>query len=120
MQHARLNRLGRAALFAALLGVVALSLSCTLVGDRLTGVDLNRNGPTTCIKQCNDQYKVLFDNEQKLHVQNNSACQALSQPAKDQCLADEKARHDARMAELGQAKIDCQNNCHHQGSGSSG
>ena len=124
MQHARPNRLGRAAVFAALamlLGVVALTLSqCTMVGDSITGVDLNRGQPTTCIKQCNDLYKMLYDDEQKLHVANNEGCQALSQPDKDNCLAAEKARHDARMAELGEAKIDCQNNCHHQGTGSSG
>src|SRR5262245_9129788 len=124
MQHARPTRLGRAAAFAVLamfLGVVALSLSqCTMVGDSLTGVDLSKGRPTTCIKQCNDFYAMQYDNEQKLYAQNKENCQQLSQPAKDNCLAAELARHQAKMAELGQAKIDCQNNCHHQGTGSSG
>ena len=40
--------------------------SARSVGDKVTGVDINSSGPTTCIKQCNDQYKLLFDQEQKL------------------------------------------------------
>jgi hypothetical protein len=35
---------------AALLGVVSLTLSqCTMVSDGLTGVDLSKGRPTTCI-----------------------------------------------------------------------
>ncbi len=124
MQHARPIRLGRAVVYAALLtllGVVSLTLSqCTMVGDSITGVDLNRGRPTTCIKQCNDLYKMLFDDEQKLHISNNEACLALPQPDKDACLAAEKARHDAEMDRLGQAKIGCQDGCHRQGTGSAG
>ena len=124
MQHARPNRLRRAVVYATLatlLGVVSLTLSqCTLVGDSLTGVELNRGRPTTCIKQCNDLYKILFNQEQKLFLQNKEACMALPQPDKDACLAAEAARHSAEMERLGQAKIDCQNSCHSQGTGSAG
>ena len=119
MQHARHDRLRRAAGYTALaivLGVVSLTLTqCRAVGDRTTGVSLFRGQPTTCIKQCNDAFKILYDQEQKLHDTNVENCQALSQPDRGTCLAAEDARHTARMAELGQAKIDCQNNCHHQG-----
>jgi len=124
MQHARPLGLRRAALYAVLtvlLGVVALSLAqCVNMGDRITGVGLNKVNPTTCIKQCNDDYKLLFDQEQKLHSTNVENCQALPQPDRANCLAAEDARHTARMAELGQAKIDCQNNCHKQGAGTGG
>jgi len=119
MPHARPHRLRRIAVYAALatlLGVVSLTLSqCTMVGDSLTGVGLSKHGPTTCIKQCNNLYKVLFSQEQKLHLANNAACAGDAG-----CLAAELARHQAAMAALGQAKIDCQNNCHSQGGGSAG
>jgi len=124
MQHARPNRLRRAVAFAALaalLGLVSLTLSqCTMVGDSLTGVSLDRNGPTSCVKQCNDFYKGEFDREQKLYATNKEACLVLSQPAKDECLAAELARHQAAMSALGDAKVECQNNCHRQGTGSAG
>ena len=125
MQHAPHNhRLRRAAAYTALvvaLGIVSLTLTqCRIVGDNATGVRLFKGQPTTCIKKCNDDFKVLYDQEQKLNDTNKEYCQTLSQPAKDACLADNLARHTARMAELGQAKIDCQNNCHNQGAGSAG
>ena len=124
MQHARLSRLRRAVAFAALAGLLAvgsLTLSqCTMVGDNLTGVELERGQPTTCIKMCNDSYALLFSQEQKRHQAAVEACQALSQPAKGDCLAAEDALHTTNMNALGQGKIDCQNNCHRQGSGSAG
>ena len=122
MQHAQHNhRLRRAAASVALLvalGIVSLTVTqCRIVGDKTTGVQLFRGQPTTCIKQCNDTYKIRYDQEQKLHATNVENCQALPQPGRGACLASEDARHTARMAELGQAKIDCRNNCHHQGGG---
>ena len=83
-------------------------------------MDVSKGRPTTCIKQCNDYYAMQYDNEQKLYAANKENCLQLPQPDKDNCLAAELARHQAAMAALGQAKIDCQNNCHHQGTGSSG
>jgi len=124
MQHARPNRLRRAVAFAvlaALLGLVALTLSqCTLVGDSTTGVTLDGVGPTSCVKQCNDFYAVAYKREQKIHDQNNDQCNALDQPAKGECLVNETSRHEAAKAALASGKIDCQNNCHRQGSGSAG
>src|SRR5262245_43949371 len=136
MQHARPNRLRRAVVYAALatlLGIVSLTLSqCTLVGDNLTGVDLSKGRPTTCIKQCNDFYKLLYDQEQKAHDQYKLLCDAIdcnTLPPGDQqaciaqrqaCQQSEEARHNAAILELNQGKVDCQNNCHHQGTGSGG
>jgi acyl-[acyl carrier protein]--UDP-N-acetylglucosamine O-acyltransferase len=102
-----------------LLGLAALA-GCTLIGDNITGVTTNGVGPTSCVKQCNDLYKTLYDQEQKLHQTNKEACQALAQPDKGNCLVAEDARHTAAQAALGDAKIDCQNNCHRQGTGSAG
>src|SRR5262249_28085744 len=71
MQHARPHRLRRAVAFAALaalLGLAALTLSqCTLVGDSLTGVNLDGVGPTSCVKQCNDFYAIAYKREQRVH-----------------------------------------------------
>ena len=125
MQHAQHNhRLRRAAAYVALvvaLGIVSLTVTqCRIVGDNATGVRLFRGQPTTCIKDCNDAYKILFDEEQKLHQTNVENCQTLVDPARTECLEAEEARHTARMLELGQAKVDCQNNCHHQGAGTAG
>jgi hypothetical protein len=104
---------------AAALGIVVLS-GCTMVGDGLTGVRARPSDATGCVKDCNDQYKTLYDQEQTLHLTNVDACQALSQPDKDDCLSAEAARHGAAMDALGDAKAACQNDCHRQGSGIGG
>lgn len=121
MLHARQLRLRRAATYVGLLmalGIASLTLSqCRAVSDRVSGVGLFRGQPTTCIKLCNDEYKLLFDQEQKLHQTNVANCQALPQPDQGPCLVAEEARHTAAMDQLGQDKINCQNNCHHQGAG---
>lgn len=54
------------------LGLAALA-GCTLLGDNITGVSAG-SGPTTCIKQCNDLYKDLYNAEQKLHATNVENC----------------------------------------------
>ena len=116
MHLARHKRVIAFALAAALIAVAG----CTMVGDSLTGLQLDRGQPTTCVKQCNDSYKLLYQEEQKRHDAAVEACQALSQPAKGECLVAEDALHQANKTALGQGKIDCQNNCHRQGSGSAG
>jgi len=124
MQHARPSRLRRAVAFAALaglLGVGSLTLTqCTMVGDGLTGVELERGRPTTCIKQCNDLFNSLYEVEQKRHLAANDICQSLDQPDKAACLDVETATHQANKDALSQGKTDCQNNCHRQGSGTAG
>jgi len=125
MQHARPHRLRRAvayAALAALLGVVSLTLSqCTMVGDSLTGVNLKRVGPTTCIKQCNDLFALLYKLEQKRHIAETEQCRLI--PGGDEraaCLAAEDATHIANKDQLSADKIACQNNCYHEGAGSAG
>jgi hypothetical protein len=102
----------------AMLGLIAFA-GCTFVGDNITGVQAG-SGPTTCIKQCNDFYADQYKIEQKLYQTNKEGCLALPQPDKDACLAAELARHQAAMDALGAAKVECQNNCHRQGTGSAG
>jgi hypothetical protein len=104
-----------------LLGAATLMLSqCTMVGDNVTGLDLMKGNATNCVKQCNDLYKMLYDQEQKRYDTEKSNCLALPQPQKDQCVAAADAQHQANMAQLGEDKINCQNNCHSQGTGSGG
>lgn len=124
MHHARPPRNAPWNAVGTLASAAGLSLllfaGCTLVSDRLTGVRLNQGGAVTCIKQCNDQFKALYDDEQTLHNSNVESCQALPQPEKGACLEAEGARHSAEMDRLGQAKVDCQDGCHDQGSGTAG
>ena len=101
-----------------LLGLFALA-GCTLMGDNITGVKAGA-GPTSCVKQCNDLYKMLYHQEQKTYDTNVENCQALAQPDKGNCLVAETARHEAAKAWLSSGKIECQNNCHRQGTGSAG
>jgi hypothetical protein len=121
MQQARSARNKALWVLACTLGLALIGVvGCTMVGDSLTGVTAHRADVTSCIKDCNDQYKVLYDQEQALHLANVNACQALSQPDKDACLAAEDARHQAAMDALNAGKTACQNNCHQQGSATAG
>jgi hypothetical protein len=121
MKQARLSRISAPWILLALaLGLALLTFTgCTMVGDSLNGVRLGA-GPTSCVKECNDFYAAEYDREQKLHQTNVEGCQSQSQPAKGECLVSEDARHQAAKDALGDAKIECQNNCHRQGSGSAG
>jgi hypothetical protein len=125
MMNARPNRIRRAVVYASLatlLGVVSLTLSqCTMVGDNLTGVGLNRATPTRCTKVCSDAYQILHEQEQKLHKTNQELCQALEpESLKGPCLVAEDARHTAKMADLIAGQDACDAACHSQGTGSAG
>jgi hypothetical protein len=123
MQQAQLTRIKAlwSGVMPAALGVSLLALAgCTMVGDGLTGVRVHRADVTSCVKDCNDRFKNLYSQEQQLHLTNVNNCQGLSQPDKDACLAAEDARHEAAMDALGAAKVECQNDCHRQGSGVGG
>ena len=65
MQLARPNRVPRAAAFAvlaALLTVTVLALSqCTMVGDNLTGVGLEKSLRASCVNDCNRAYQRALD-----------------------------------------------------------
>ena len=91
-----------------------------MVGDSLTGVTLDGVGPTSCVNSATISTGFSTDLESKRHDTDNEACQNLPQPYKGDCLVSETARHEAAKAQLTQGKIDCQNNCHRQGSGSAG
>jgi hypothetical protein len=122
MKRARFSRAGALTVLLALAALAAALTftACTMVGEGLNGVQLRADGPTSCVKDCNDFYKAEFDREQILHLANIDACQALEQPEKGACLDAEDSRHVAAMTALGEAKVECQNNCHRQGGGTAG
>jgi hypothetical protein len=118
MQHARLNRLRRAVSYivlAAALGVVSFTLTqCTLVDS--TGVGLDRNAPTTCIKACNDAAQAAREQCKRDHETARELC-----AGDPDCLLQADAARDECNAAANAAKEECQDNCaHHQGSGSAG
>lgn len=121
MHHARPPRSApwNLGALACVAGLGLLLAGCTLVSDRLTGVRLH-GASGACIKDCNDQYKALYDDEQTLHAANLEGCLALPLEERGACLEAEGARHSAEMDRLGQDKLDCQNGCHSQGSGAAG
>jgi len=119
MQHARHTHLRRAVVYtalAALLGVVAITLTqCTQVGDNLTGIGLISNKPVSCKKQCDKDYNLAKKQEDALHKANNQACGSDAA-----CKSAEKARHDAAIAALQAQRDACKANCHKQGAGTAG
>ena len=87
-----------------------------MVGDNVTGVGLDKNKPLTCNKECNDLYKMLNDEEDKLNATNIALC-----AGDPDCLAAEAERHAAVEASLDQGKKDCHAVCKHtQGTGGAG
>ncbi len=125
MHHALLRRARRALVVVAIgVALVGLALAgCTMVGDSLMGVRLDRLLSTTCGKQCADQKNVDLKAEIKLHEANVALCKSTyppGDPGRQPCLAAEDARHTARVGEIQQAYVDCQDGCHKQGTGSAG
>lgn len=112
------RRIGRALAIAAP-GLLVI-VGCTMVGDQLTGIRAQQTGLISCVKDCNDAYKVQYAEEQARHIAAVEACKAFATDARDACLEAEAVLHEANKESLSQGKIDCQNNCHRQGSGSGG
>jgi hypothetical protein len=113
-QRSFIARLSLAVLLV--LSVVTLS-RCTLVSDRLTGVDSRsfRKAPVPCIVECqrvaNEQIRV----ESVLHVSNVKACDGDAD-----CLADEESRHEAAVNDIQAGREGCVGGCHDQGGGQGG
>src|SRR5262245_45276120 len=95
-------------------------VGCTMIGDRLTGIRAEKAGLQSCVKDCNDAYKVLYEEEQARHIAAVEACKSVTEEAREQCLNAEAALHESNKGTLSQGKLDCQNNCHRQGRGSGG
>lgn len=104
------------AFLGAALIVVALGLSqCRMVNEQLTGVAVGPAKATNCLNTCASVWNDSVRVESALHVSNVHVC--TGDPV---CLALENARWAAVSARLAAGRLDCQNNCHHQGSGEGG
>lgn len=120
MHLARLKGIATLCALAVAGAAIVALVGCTTVGQSVTGVSVTGAGPTTCVKACNDYYALQYKEEQKTHLANVETCQALAQPEKNDCLNAESIRHAAAKDALGIAKVECQNDCHRQGTGSAG
>ena len=103
--HSRPSRLRRAAVYAALaalLGLVSVLLSqCMMVGDKMTGVSLDKAQRATCIGNCKTSRDACI-------IQAQHDC------------AGDQACLDAAIAACQDTYNECKNNCHHQGRGNAG
>jgi len=97
--------------FAALAGLAALLVGCTMAAGKLAGVSPERALPTTCIARCTDLYSNLVNQETKLREENLASCRLLPQPQRGACLEEEGARHAAEMTRLEQLRAACNRNC---------
>jgi hypothetical protein len=106
---------------AAALGLISLTLAqCTLV-DNVTGVGIDRNGTTTCIKGCNDAAIVAHEACKRAHETQQEYCKTLAEPDRTACLNQASADRTTCMDSANTTKQQCQLDCaHHQGAGSAG
>src|SRR6266487_2764988 len=97
---------------------VALAMcltQCRAVDDNLLGFRVSHESAGSCLMRCAAAYNDSIRVESVLHVNNVHACASDSA-----CLANEEIRHDAAVNRIQLGRIDCQNGCHHQGSGDAG
>lgn len=100
------------------LGAGSVTLTqCRMVGDRLTGVEvqpLHGQPASECAKQCKRDLEAALEAEFRLHVANIRAC-----GRNQACLKAEFERHLRRLVEIWKDYKSCLGNCHHQGGGGS-
>lgn len=106
----------RGLLLLALLGASLTLIQCRMVGDSLTGVnvDLFRR-KDECLATCQDEFKARNQAEDALHAQNLAACGLDAV-----CVAAENARHTAAENDSKAQRDACMNACHQQGGGTVG
>jgi len=118
MQLGRVSRLSMVGAIA--LVIVAAIVGCTLVGDSLTGVSLNKAGPSGCIRSCTGPFADQVHAEAEVHQNAINGCQQLSSAERGPCMQAEAARHEAAMQQIASGRQECMHGCHRQGGGSAG
>jgi len=118
MQLGRVSRLSMVGAIA--LVIVAAIVGCTLVGDRLTGISLDKAGPSGCIRSCSGSFADQVHAEAEVHQNAIKGCQQLSSAERGPCIQAEAARHQAAMQQISSGRQECMNGCHRQGGGSAG
>ena len=118
MHPARASRLSIPGALALL--IVAVSMGCTMVGDHLTGISLEKAGPSSCIKSCSGSFSDQVQAEADAHKNAMESCAALPEGEHAACAQAEAARHQAVMHQISSGRQECMNGCHRQGGGSAG
>ena len=99
----------------AMVALAATLATCKSISDNVLSPRPPATETASCVSDCahaaNDAIRVESD----LHVANVQACKGDAQ-----CLANEDARHQAAVNAIQAQRQRCQDNCHHQGSGSGG
>lgn len=115
--HRPPSRLATHILLLLALVMASLTLThCRMVGDRLTGADINLlKRRDTCKTTCQEEFMARNQAENALHEQNVAAC-----GGNPSCLAEEEARHEAAEAESKATRDACISGCHQQGGGTLG
>ena len=115
--HRPPSRLATRILLLLALVMASVTLThCRMVGDRLTGADVDLlKRRDVCKEQCQKDYMARNQAEDTLHAQNTAAC-----GGNPTCLANEEARHQAAEAASKATRDACVNGCHQQGGGTIG
>ena len=116
-RHRPPSRLATRLLLLLALAAASLTLThCRMVGDRLTGAQVNLfRRSDECKKRCQDEFQARNQAEDALHAVNVAACAGNAA-----CLAAEEARHAAAEAASKAQRDACINACHQQGGGTIG
>ena len=113
-----LRRLSAYGMFAALIALVAVSLSqCRMVNvdDSAGDIGFASREAGQCIADCNHAYNDSIRAESDRHVAAVRACRG-NRP----CLEGEELFHQTAVHRIQDGRHDCHENCHHQGGGHGG
>jgi hypothetical protein len=120
MTHTTFCRTIKTVALFSLLGLATLGLSqCRLVGDTVTGVDVDAtttvNGRSDCVRDCNDSFKDGQKAEDNRHKDALRAC-----GSNKACKDAENVKHKRNHEALVDAMQACKRACYNEGSGSGG
>ncbi len=115
--HRSPARIATRILLLLALAVSSLALTqCRMVGDRLTGINVDLfKRKSDCVKDCKDIYKDAVKTERDRHTELVAACRG-----DDACLAEEGVRYEAALQVIEASYKDCLYRCHLQGGGTVG
>ena len=120
MTHTTLRRTIQTVALFSMLGLATLGLSqCRLVGDTVTGVELETEGTVSgrseCVRDCNDTYKSAKRAEDLRHRAALNAC------GRDKvCRTAENIQFKRNAKAIITAMQACKRSCYNEGSGVGG
>jgi hypothetical protein len=120
MNRTSIRRTVKAVALFSLLGIATVGLSqCRLVGDTVTGVELETStsvaGRSDCVKDCNDTFKAAKRAEDARHKAAARAC------GRDKvCKNQEQVTYKRNLLAIVNAMKVCKRSCYNEGSGVGG